>query len=131
MGIYHHTQTFSSPAPKTHTPVSIISHPNPPPPHPSIIGDQESAFCLYRFACFRHFMQTGSHSLTGLFHLPQRFPDSSLRQQGSVFHLFLLPCGTDMPRCVVHTCDGLLGCSHVLPIVNNAISIIYVHTSFV
>lgn len=116
-------QTFSSPAPKTHTALGITSHPAPPPPHPAIVADQESAFCLYRFASFRHFMQTGSCIMTGLSLLPQCFPDSSVLQQVSVVHRVLLPYCVDIPRYVgPSTRDGLLGRSHILPIVNNAIS---------
>lgn len=95
------------------------------------MADQESAFCLYRFASFRRFMQTGSRSMTALFHSPQCFPDSSVLQQVSVFHRVLLPYCMDIPRYVgPSTRDGLLGWSHIFPIVNNAISIIYVRTSF-
>lgn len=76
-------------------------------------------------------MQKGSCSMTGLFLLPQCFPDSSVLQQVSVFHRVLLPYCMDIPRYVgPSTRDGLLGWSHILPIVNNAISIIYIRTSF-
>lgn len=82
--------TVGHPSPHANVFITCPQKPTPlwasptPPSHP-ILPSAESA-CLYRIGFFRHFMQTGSCSMTGLSLLPQCFPDSSVLQQVSAVH---------------------------------------------
>ena len=92
-----------------------------PVSHPTAPSNHYSTSWFYKFNNIRFFIQVVSHgvcpSVTGIFQVAQYPPGSSMLSQMS----FLKDNDMCMPHLLIHPAiPGLLGCFHVLAVVNSA-----------